>query len=114
MNDATNHQPSAVARFRSMHESGCFVLPNPWDIGTAVYLQHLGFEALATTSSGFAFSRGLPDTVTAISRDAMLGHIRDVAEATPLPVNADFQTGYADGPEAVAANVALCVATGAA
>lgn len=89
-------------------------MPNPWDIGTAVYLQHLGFTALATTSAGFAFSRGLPDTVTAISRDEMLGHIREVVEATPLPVNADFQTGYADEPEGVAANVALCIATGVA
>jgi 2-methylisocitrate lyase-like PEP mutase family enzyme len=97
-----------------MHESGCFVLPNPWDEGTAVYLRHLGFEALATTSAGFAFARGLPDTVSAITRDAMLEHIREVVEATPLPVNADFQTGYADEPDRVAANVALCIATGVA
>ena len=95
-----------------MHESGCFVLPNPWDVGTAVYLQHLGFEALATTSAGFAFSRGLPDG--AVPRDAMLTHIREVVEATSLPVNADFQTGYADEPEGVAANVTLCIATGVA
>lgn len=79
-----------------------------------MYLQRLGFEALATTSSGFAFTRGLPDTVSAITRDAMLGHIREVVKATPLPVNADFQTGYADSPEGVSANVALCVATGVA
>jgi 2-methylisocitrate lyase-like PEP mutase family enzyme len=97
-----------------MHESGCFALPNPWDAGTAIYLEHVGFEALATTSSGFAFTRGLPDTVTAIDRDAMLAHIRDVVAATPLPVNADFQNGYADEPEGVAANVQLCITTGVA
>jgi 2-methylisocitrate lyase-like PEP mutase family enzyme len=79
-----------------------------------VYLHHLGFKALATTSSGFAFSRALPDEVWAIPRDLMLEHIRDVVSATPLPVNADFQTGYADEPEDVARNVALCIATGVA
>lgn len=113
MNDTSN-QLAAIARFRAIHESGCFVLPNPWDVGTAVYLQHLGFKALATTSSGYSFSRGLPDTVSAIKRDDMLGHVRDIAAATSLPVNADFQNGYADQPEDVAANVALCVATGVA
>src|SRR5882762_7952918 len=102
-----NAQLPAVAAFRSLHESGCFVLPNPWDVGSAVYLQHIGFEALATTSAGFAFSRGLPDSVSAVPRDAMLGHIRDVVSATTLPVNADFQTSYADEPEGVAASVTL-------
>jgi 2-methylisocitrate lyase-like PEP mutase family enzyme len=110
----TSPQSSAVEKFRTMHQSGCFALPNPWDIGTAVYLQHLGFEALATTSSGFAFTQGLPDTVTAINREDMLEHIREVVEATPLPVNADFQNGYADEPEGVAVSVVLCVATGVA
>src|SRR5688572_16620605 len=114
MNKTTSIEGSAITRFRAMHESGCFVLPNPWDVGTAVYLQHLGFAALATTSAGFAFARGLPDTVTAISCGEMLDHIREVVEATPLPVNADFQTGYADEPEGVGENVALCVATGVA
>ena len=114
MNDTSNSQSSVVARFRALHESGCFVLPNPWDIGSAVYLRHLGFEALATTSAGFAFSRGLPDSVATVSRGMMLAHISEVVEATPLPVNADFQTGYADEPEGVATNVALCVATGVA
>jgi len=114
MNDATSAQRSAIDRFRELHSSGCFVLPNPWDVGTALYLQHLGFQALATTSSGFAFSRGLPDEVRALPRDLMLEHIRDVAAATPLPVNADFQSGYADDPEGVAGNVKLCVATGVA
>ena len=103
-----------IARFRALHESGCFVLPNPWDVGSAIYLQHLGFKALATTSAGFAFSRGLPDTVAAITCDNMLAHVRDLVEATSLPVNADFQNGYADSPEDVAANVALCVVTGVA
>ncbi|HEX3527514.1 MAG TPA: isocitrate lyase/phosphoenolpyruvate mutase family protein [Thermoanaerobaculia bacterium] len=105
---------TAIARFRALHESGCFLLPNPWDVGTSIYLQHLGFQALATTSAGMAFSRGLPDSVSAVSRDDMLAHIRDIVAATPLPVNADFQTGYADEPEGVAANVALCIATGVA
>lgn len=114
MTDANSAQSSAVATFHALHGSGCFVLPNPWDAGTAVYLRHLGFEALATTSAGFAFSRGLPDEVRAIPRDLMLAHIREVVGATPLPVNADFQSGYADEPEGVAANVALCVATGVA
>ena len=109
MNDITS-----IARFRALHETGCFVLPNPWDVGSAIYLQHLGFKALATTSAGFAFSRGLPDTVAAITCDTMLAHVRDLAGATSLPVNADFQNGYADSPEHVAANVGRCVATGVA
>ena len=110
----TNAQLSVIEKFRALHETGCLVMPNPWDVGTAVYLQHLGFEALATTSAGFAFTRGLPDTVSAITSGAMLAHIAEVAQATPLPVNADFQNGYADEPEGVAANVVLCVATGVA
>jgi len=114
MNDASNAQSSAITRFRALHQSGCFVLPNPWDVGTSVYLQHLGFKALATTSAGAAFALGKPDTVSAVPRDVMLTHIRDVVNATPLPVNADFQTGYADQPEGVAANVSLCIATGVA
>jgi 2-methylisocitrate lyase-like PEP mutase family enzyme len=105
-------QTSTAAKFRKMHESGCFVLPNPWDIGTAIYLEHLGFQALATTSAGFAFSRGKHDG--GVPRDEMLGHIREIVEATRLPVNADFLAGYADEPEGVAANVQLCVATGVA
>jgi 2-methylisocitrate lyase-like PEP mutase family enzyme len=114
MNDPSNAQSSAITRFRTLHESGCFVLPNPWDVGTSVYLQHLGFEALATTSAGAAFALGKADTVSAVPRDVMLAHIRDVVAATPLPVNADFQTGYADKPEGVGANVSLCIATGVA
>ena len=112
MKDANANQQSAVATFRGLHQSGCFVLPNPWDIGSAVYLQHLGFKALATTSAGFAFSRGMPDG--AVPRDEMLSHIREIAAATSLPVNADFLNGFADEPEKVAENVKLCVATGVA
>lgn len=114
MLDVTNKQVAAVATFRTLHESGCFVLPNPWDIGTAVYLQHLGFKALATTSAGYAFTRGLPDSVLAIKRNEMLAHVREIAAATSLPVNADFQNGYADMPDDVAASVALCIKTGVA
>lgn len=107
----TNSQLSVVETFRELHASGCFVLPNPWDAGSAIYLEQLGFKALATTSAGFAFSRGLPDSVSAVPRDLMLEHIRELVAATSLPVNADFQTGYADEPEGVAASVELCIAT---
>jgi 2-methylisocitrate lyase-like PEP mutase family enzyme len=100
--------------FRKLHQSGCFVIPNPWDIGTARYLRSLGFQALATTSSGFSFSRGLPDTDWAVPRDAALGHIAEIVSAVDLPVNADFESGYAHEPEGVAGNVRLCVATGVA
>ena len=105
---------SAVAEFRALHESGCFVMPNPWDVGTALYLERLGFKALATTSSGFAFSRGLPDSTAAVPLAAMLEHIEEIARAASVPVNADFLSGYADEPEGVAANVTSCVETGAA
>jgi len=105
---------NTIETFRKLHETGCFVLPNPWDAGSAVYLHHLGFKALATTSSGFAFSRGLPDDIHAVPRDAVLEHFREIVAATPLPVNGDFQNGHADEPERVAENVALCVATGVA
>jgi 2-methylisocitrate lyase-like PEP mutase family enzyme len=105
-------QRSLAATFRALHESGCFVLPNPWDIGTAIYLERLGFKALATTSAGFAFSRGKPDG--GVPRNEMLAHIREIVKATALPVNADFHAGYADEPEDIAANVRLCVETGVA
>lgn len=107
-------QISAVEAFHALHQSGCFVLPNPWNVGTAIYLQHTGFAALATTSAGVAFARGLPDTMSALPCDISLGHIRDIVEATSLPVNADFQAGYAAEPEGVAANVTRCVHTGVA
>lgn len=98
--------------FRDLHASGCFVIPNPWNAGTAKYLRHLGFQALATTSAGFAFARGLPDG--AVSRDEMLAHVSEIVGATELPVNADFGSGFADDPAQVARNVKVCVATGVA
>ncbi|HEX5229099.1 MAG TPA: isocitrate lyase/phosphoenolpyruvate mutase family protein [Bryobacteraceae bacterium] len=100
------------AAFRKLHESGCFVIPNPWDTGTARYLKQLGFQALATTSAGFAFSRGLADT--AVPREMVLEHIAEIVKATDLPVNADFESGYARDAKGVAESVRLCVATGVA
>ena len=105
-------QASAVETFRALHASGCFVLPNPWDAGSAIYLEHVGFKALATTSAGFAFAEGLPDGGVALN--LMLDHFRDLVGATSLPVNADFQNCYADDPDGVAENVRLCVETGVA
>jgi 2-methylisocitrate lyase-like PEP mutase family enzyme len=102
------------AAFRKLHESGCFVIPNPWDAGTARYLRHLGFKALATTSSGFSFTKALPDTDWAVPVEMALAHIAEIVEATELPVNADFESGYAHEPEGVAENVRRCVATGVA
>jgi 2-methylisocitrate lyase-like PEP mutase family enzyme len=102
------------AAFRGLHESGCFVIPNPWDIGTARYLRHLGFQALATTSAGFSFSAGLPDADWAVPRDLALKHIAEIVSATDLPANADFESGYSREPKGVAANVRLCVETGVA
>jgi len=102
------------ARFRSLHEQGCFVIPNPWDVGTARYLQHLGFPALATTSSGLAFSRGFPDASWAVPRDVVLQHLAELANAVDVPVNADFESGYAHQPEGVAESVRLGVETGVA
>ena len=102
--------------FRELHEQGCFVIPNPWDVGSARYLQYLGFPALATTSAGFAFSQGLPDSedddVTA--RDRNLAYIASIAAAVDLPVSADFMSGYGLKPEDVAESVTRCVATGVA
>lgn len=100
--------------FRQLHESGCFIIPNPWDGGTARYLQHLGFKAIATTSSGAAWSMALPDEDWALTRDPMLAHIRTIVEASDLPVNADYESGYADDPAGVGENVRLCVETGVA
>jgi 2-methylisocitrate lyase-like PEP mutase family enzyme len=98
--------------FRTLHESGCFVIPNPWNVGTARYLQGLGFKALATTSSGHAHSQGYPDGAQSI--DDVLAHYRELAAATDIPLNADFENGFADDPDGVAANVTRCVATGVA
>lgn len=105
-------QATSIEQFRSLHAAGCFVLPNPCDIGTARYLHHLGFKALATTSAGFAFSRGRSDG--GVPRDEMLAHIRELVAATPLPVNADFMNGFADEPAGVASNVHRCLETGVA
>jgi len=100
--------------FRALHERGCFVIPNPWDVGSARYLQHLGFPALATTSAGFAFSQGLPDSSDHVARDRTLAHIASITAAVDLPVSADFMSGYGLEPEDVAESVARCVATGVA
>ena len=100
------------ANFRELHQSGCFVLPNPWDIGSARRLERMGFKALATTSAGYAWSVGRDDGE--LSRDEVLEHMRVICGATDLPVNADFEAGFADSPEEVAANVTLAVETGVA
>jgi len=107
--------PSTAAKratLRTLHASGCFVIPNPWDIGSARYLQTLGFKALATTSSGCAWSLGRPDN--AVGLDNMLAHLRTLADATEVPLSADFEGGFADEPEAVGENVQRALATGIA
>ena len=98
--------------FQQMHEAGCFVIPNPWDVGSARFLQGLGFKALATTSSGFAWSQGRPDN--GISRDMALAHLQEIVEATDVPLNADFESGFAADAAGVAESVRLAVATGVA
>jgi len=98
--------------FSKLHEAGCFVIPNPWDIGSACYLQSLGFKALATTSAGFAWSCARPDN--GVSRDRVLAHLREMVAATDVPINADFENGFAHEPGAVADNVRLAVEAGVA
>ncbi len=98
--------------FRRLHEAGCFVIPNPWNIGTARYLEGLGFPALATTSSGHAHSLGMPDGGQQL--DDVLAHYREMAAAIDVPLNADFENGFADEPDKVAENVTRCIATGIA
>jgi 2-methylisocitrate lyase-like PEP mutase family enzyme len=100
------------AAFRALHETGCFVLPNPWDRGSARLLQHMGFLALASTSSGYAWTTGRPDY--AVSRDDVLHHLTQLCAAVDLPVNADFESGFADAPEKVALHVGLAIETGVA
>jgi 2-methylisocitrate lyase-like PEP mutase family enzyme len=100
------------ATFRKLHESGCWMIPNPWDVGSARYLQGLGFKALASTSSGFAWSVAHADN--AVGVDQVLAHLKDICGVTDVPVNADFEGGYADDPAGVAANVTRCCATGIA
>ena len=100
------------AAFHALHAEGCFTIPNPWDVGSAKYLQSMGFKALASTSAGFAWSIGKSDT--RVTLDEVLAHLTDLSAATDLPVNADFENGYADDPEGVAANVRRAAATGVA
>ncbi|MCA0295289.1 MAG: isocitrate lyase/phosphoenolpyruvate mutase family protein [Actinobacteria bacterium] len=106
----TSHE--RVAEFRRLHESGCFVMPNPWDEGSGRALAGMGFPALATTSSGFAWTTAHADNT--IGLDLTLKHLRLIAAAVDVPVNADFQNGFASSPDGVAANVALAVQTGVA
>jgi 2-methylisocitrate lyase-like PEP mutase family enzyme len=111
-----SNDPFAARReaFARLHDSGCFVIPNPWDAGSARLLESLRFRALATTSAGFQFTKGVPDTVWGSPRDAVLANIAEIVAATPLPVSADFQSGYTHDPEQLAVNVGLCVDTGVA
>ncbi len=101
-------------RFAELHASGCFVIPNPWDIGSAMMLRHLGYEALATTSSGFSFSQGLPDMDWAVPLEMELAHIAAIVGASDLPVNADFESGYAHDIDGLVRNVKRCAETGVA
>jgi len=98
--------------FRRLHETGCFVIPNPWNVGSARYLQGLGFKALATTSSGFAHAQGFADGEQTC--DEVLTHFHEIAAATDVPVNADFEGGFADDSDRMAENVTRCIATGVA
>jgi 2-methylisocitrate lyase-like PEP mutase family enzyme len=114
-NERLMTQPSAAEKrktFRKLHETGCFVIPNPWNLGSARYLQSLGFPALATTSSGYAHAQGYADG--ALGSDAVLAHFRELAAATDVPLNADFEDGLADDLEGLSENVTRCVATGVA
>jgi 2-methylisocitrate lyase-like PEP mutase family enzyme len=114
-NERLMTQPSAAEKrktFRKLHETGCFVIPNPWNVGSARYLQSLGFPALATTSSGYAHAQGYADG--ALGSDAVLAHFRELAAATDVPLNADFEDGLADDLEGLSQNVTRCVATGVA
>jgi 2-methylisocitrate lyase-like PEP mutase family enzyme len=98
--------------FQELHAAGCFVIPNPWDVGSALYLQSLGFKALASTSSGFAWSQGRHDG--GMARDSVLAHLANIVAATDVPVNADFENGFARTAHEVAESVALAVQTGVA
>jgi 2-methylisocitrate lyase-like PEP mutase family enzyme len=102
----------SVAEFHRLHSSGCFVMPNPWDVGSARALEQMGFKALATTSAGMAWSLGLADNQ--VTLEQMLEHLRAVVDAVSVPVNADFEGGFAVDPTQVAANVKRAVATGVA
>ncbi len=100
------------AVFRRLHDSGCFVLPNPWDVGSARLFAAMGFKALASTSSGYAWSQGRPDNK--VTCEDVLSHLDVLCAATDLPVNADFESGFAETPQGVAANVRRCIDTGVA
>lgn len=108
------HKPLAEKRatFRTLHKQGCFILPNPWDVGSARIFQNLGFVAVATTSTGFAWTTGRPDY--AVTRDDVLQHLTAMSNAVDLPLNADFESGFASDPQDVAANVTLAVSAGVA
>jgi len=111
----TATQPSAAEKRRAFHElhaSGCFVIPNPWDAGSALYLQSMGFKALATTSSGFAWSQGHADG--GVPRDQVLAHLQTIVAATDVPVNADFESGFGQTASEVAESVRLAIETGVA
>ncbi len=111
----SNSRPTTADKrktFRALHATGCFVIPNPWNVGSARYLQGLGFKALATTSSGHAHAQGFPDGGQ--TRDDVLAHLREMAAGADVPLNADFENGFADDPDGVADNVTRCVATGVA
>jgi 2-methylisocitrate lyase-like PEP mutase family enzyme len=114
VNSMNSHSSIADKRraFRRLHEAGCFVIPNPWDIGSAKFLQGLGFKALATTSSGFAWSQGRRDGQ--ISRDQALAHFEALVAATDVPINADFESGFAADPSGVSESVSLALQTGIA
>jgi 2-methylisocitrate lyase-like PEP mutase family enzyme len=112
MNLMPSDPQSKRAAFRALHKEGCFILPNPWDIGSIRRLEKRGFKALASTSAGAAWAAGRNDGE--LSRDDVLEHLRLLCEATDLPVNGDFESGFADEPESVAANVALALETGIA
>jgi len=101
------------ADFKALHQQGCFIIPNPYDVGTARMLEGLGFKALATTSSGFAWTQGLPDGER-VTREVTLAHLRTLAAATDLPLNADFESGYAEDAAGVAESVRMAIATGVA
>ncbi len=107
----SRNQIAACAAFRALHESGCFVIPNPWDAGTAIALHQQGFKALASTSAGLAFTHGLADSTPL---EDTLAHLQAIVTATPLPVNADFQAGFANDVDSLEVNVRRCVATGVA
>ncbi len=111
----THTRPSIADKrrtFRQLHEAGCFAIPNPWDIGSALYLQSLGFKALATTSSGFAWSQGRADG--RVPRERVLAHLGELVAATDVPLNADFESGFAADPAGVGDSVRRCVETGIA